>query len=153
MSCAASGPPIRARPVTTSSASRRFVDELRGVEIMACLVCMANLGRLNRRTVPPRGPSGHHGGRLWNRAVRHRRHCAPTVTLEQALMSGREEREPIEEVLVVDLDASGQTGRRVAGDDQADQHRIHIHLMAVWGGPAAKATPVWKAGVDRCVDG
>ncbi len=55
--------------------------------------------------------------------VRHGRDVHPTVALEQTLVSERQEREPIEIVLVVDLDAFRKARRRVAGDDQADAAR------------------------------
>mgnify|MGYP003694196599 CR=1 FL=1 len=67
-------------------------------------------------------------------------------------MRGRQERESIEVVLVVDFDALGQAGRRVARDDQADQHAVHVHLIAVGRGAAAKAAAVGEARVDRRVE-
>ncbi|MEO8751749.1 MAG: hypothetical protein ABI624_03630 [Casimicrobiaceae bacterium] len=40
------------------------------------------------------------------------------MSLQQTLVGRRQEREAVEEVLVIDLDAFGETRSRVAGDDQ-----------------------------------
>ncbi len=59
------------------------------------------------------------------------RNVDTTVPLEQTLVSRSQEREPVEIVLVVDFDAFGEAGSRVTRNDQADQHAVHIHLIAV----------------------
>ena len=89
---------------------------------------------------------------LRNRDVRHGRHVDAAVSLEQTLVRRRQEREPVEIVLVVDLDALGQAGRRVARDDQADQHAVHVHLIAVRRGAAAQAAAVREARIDGRVE-
>src|SRR5689334_4357236 len=88
---------------------------------------------------------------LRSRNVRHSWHVDSAMSLQQALMSRREERESIEVVLVVHLGAFGQTGGRIARDDQADQHRIHVHLIAVRSSATAEAPTVGEARVDRSV--
>ena len=55
-------------------------------------------------------------------------------------------------VLVVDFDALGQARSRVARDDQADQHAVHVHLIAVRRGAAAQAAAVREARIDRRVE-
>ena len=59
-------------------------------------------------------------------------------------MGWGQEREPVEIVLVVDFDAFDEAGSRVTGHDQADQHAIHVHLIAVRRSPAAKRRPLGK---------
>src|SRR6266545_250860 len=68
-------------------------------------------------------------------------------------MRRRQERESVEEVLVVDFDTLGQAGRRISRHDQAYQHGVYVHLMTVGRGPAAKAAAVREARIDRGVDG
>ena len=63
-----------------------------------------------------------------------------------------QEREAVEEVLVVDFDAFGEAGRRVAGDDQADQHAVHVDLMAVRRRAAAQAAAVGEARIDGRIE-
>src|SRR5436190_12988195 len=106
------------------------------------------------RTAPASGDrSDSIVGMLGNRDVRYGRNVDTTVTLEQTLVGRSQEREPVEIVLVVDFDASGEAGSRVTRDDQADQHTVHIHLIAVRRSPTAKATAVGEARIDSRVEG
>src|SRR5262245_55991146 len=77
------------------------------------------------------------------------RNVQPAVSLEETLVSRREEREGRVVVLVVDLDASGKTRGRVAGEDQAEQHAVDVHLVAVRRRPAADAAAVGEHRIDR----
>ena len=89
---------------------------------------------------------------LRKRDVRHGRNVDAAVPLEQTLVSRRQEREPVEIVLVVDFDAFGEAGSRVARHDQADQHAVHVHLIAVRRSPPAQAPAVGEARIDRRVE-
>ena len=88
----------------------------------------------------------------WDRDVRYGRNVDATVSLEQTLVGRSQEREPVEIVLVVDFDAFGEAGSRVARDDQADQHAVHIHLIAVRRSPTADAPAVGEARIDGRVE-
>src|SRR5580765_4813563 len=68
---------------------------------------------------------------LGNRDIRNRRVVYAAVSLQQALMGGREERETVEVVLVVGLNSLGESSVGVARDDQADQHAVDVHLIAI----------------------
>src|SRR3954470_22649377 len=74
------------------------------------------------------------------------------MSLVQTLVSRSEEREPIEIVLVVHFDAFGETGGRIAGDDQANQQAVHVHLIAIWRRPATKTAAVRKTRIDSRVE-
>ena len=76
-------------------------------------------------------------GMLRNRDVRFGRYVDTSMSLEQTLMSRSQEREIGVVVLVVDFDAFGKTGGRVTRNDQAYQHTVHIHLIAVRRSPTA----------------
>src|SRR5256885_16658044 len=82
------------------------------------------------------------------RNVRNGGDVRATVSLQQTLVGGREEREPVEKVLVVDFDALGESGVRVSRDDQADQHAVAVHLMTIRGRAAAQAPAVGAARID-----
>src|SRR5712691_10882358 len=129
--CVAGRPSNRLRSCSVSSVPP-FVKSVASV-ILRCLYTEVKigLGRAPRR-----------------RDVRLGRNVDPTVSLVQTLVSKCQEREPIEIVLVVDLNAFGEAGSRVTRNDQADQHTVHIHLMAVRRGPTAQASTVGKARVD-----
>src|SRR4051812_38346521 len=68
-------------------------------------------------------------------------------------MGRREEREPGEEVLNIDFDTLGETGCRIARDNQADQNAVHIDLMAIRRGTATEATAVRESGIGGGVKG
>ena len=94
-----------------------------------------------------------HATRLRDWDVRYGRNVDAAVSLEQTLVGRSQEREAVEIVLVVDLDAFGQAGSRIARDDQADQHAVHVHLIAVRRSSAAKAPAVGEARIDGRVEG
>src|SRR5262249_59515761 len=83
-----------------------------------------------------------------NCGISDSRYVDAAVALEQSLMRNRQEGEVRVEVLVVDLDAPGESGGRVACHDQADEHRIHIDLVHVRGGGAAKPPAVGGGRID-----
>jgi hypothetical protein len=74
------------------------------------------------------------------------------VPLEQTLVGRSQEREPVEIVLVVDFGAFGEAGCRITSNDQADQHTVHIHLIAVRRRPTANAPAVGEARIDGRVE-
>src|SRR5206468_148468 len=86
--------------------------------------------------------------KLRNRDVRYRRNIDAPMTLEQTLMGRSQEREPVQVILVVHFNAFGQTGSWITCDDKADQHTVHIYLVAIRCSPAAEAPAVGKAGID-----
>src|SRR5262252_6849018 len=90
---------------------------------------------------------------LRSRDVRFGRHVGTAVSLVQTLVRWRQEREPIEVVLVVDFDAPGQARSWVAGHNQADQHAVDVDLIAIGRRATAHAPTVWKhrinGGVER----
>src|SRR5690348_3405250 len=85
--------------------------------------------------------------------ILHCRHVDSAMPLEQALVGDREKWEPIEIVLVVDFHTFRETGIRISSGDEADQHTVHINLIAVWCSPTADTPAVRKAGVDSGIDG
>src|SRR5436190_13794338 len=88
-----------------------------------------------------------------SRDVRFRGNVHTTVSLEQTLVSRRQEREPVEIVLVIDFDAFGKARRRVTRNDQADEHTVYIHLIAIRRSPASNTTAVGKHRIDGRVQG
>src|SRR4051794_37917676 len=70
------------------------------------------------------------------------------VTLEQSLMGRSKEREARQEVFVVRLNAFCQTRSGIAGGDEADEHRVYVHLMFIRCCPAAEAPAIGKLRVD-----
>src|SRR5215471_3825099 len=87
------------------------------------------------------------------RDVRDGFRVGSAVALEKTLVSGSQEREPREEVLVVGLDALGEAGVGVTRDDQADQDAVYVDLVAVWRRPAAETPAVREGRIDRGVQG
>jgi len=73
------------------------------------------------------------------------------VTAQQTVMSYRQERKAIEIVFVVYLNAPGETGAGITSGDQADQHAVHIDLVAIRSGSSAETPAVWKARIDRSI--
>src|SRR6266851_5983637 len=161
MSWAMSRAPLRAM-ATTSTPRRRNIDELNGSDIMIVLVSISwcygragmgdpeigvcrygNVERPRERAVPIRSLACSR-----DRDVRHRRNIDTTVPLQQTLVSWSQEREPVQIVFVIDFDAFGEAGSRVTRNDQADQHAVHIHLIAVWRSPTSKAPAVGKHRID-----
>src|SRR5579864_5386057 len=88
--------------------------------------------------------------RSWN--VRLRRNVDTAVSLQQTLVSGSQEGEPVQIVLVVNFDALGKTGIRVTRDDQADQHAIYIHLIHVRRCATPHATAIGELRIDGSVE-
>src|SRR5262249_24946756 len=87
------------------------------------------------------------------RDVRQGFRIGPAMALEKTLVSGSQEREPGEKVLVVGLDTPGEAGGRVTRDDQADRDAVDVDLMSVWRCPAAQAPAVREGRIDRGVEG
>src|SRR6187401_1798453 len=85
------------------------------------------------------------GRRRWSRLGRH---VDASVPLQKSLVGGCEEREAVEEVLVVDFDALRQTRARVAGDDQADEDAVDVDLVTVRRDATAKASAIRKRRID-----
>src|SRR5712692_3876319 len=151
MSWAKSGAWLRAI-ATTSAPRRRNIDEHSGGDIMVVLVSIRDTGV--RGTAPANGDrSDSSVDMLRDRDVRYGRNVDTTVPLQQTLVRRSQEREPVEIVLVVDFDAFGEAGRRVTRHNQADQHAVHIHLIAVRRRPTAKAPAVGEHRIDGRVEG
>src|SRR5437667_1257368 len=89
---------------------------------------------------------------LWTRGISNGRKIVSAVSVEKTLMGRREEREPIEIVLVVHFHAFGKTCGRVTRGDQADQHAIHVHLIAIGRSPTANPPAVGEAGIDGRIE-
>src|SRR5258708_992408 len=70
------------------------------------------------------------------------------VSLQQSLMRRRNEREPRQKVLVIRFDALGQAGRWIAGNDEADQDCIHVHLMTIRCSATTEAPAIGELGID-----
>src|SRR5688572_10672324 len=87
------------------------------------------------------------------RDVRHRREVDAAVSLQKSVVRGREEREAVEEVLVVDLHALREARRGIARRYEADEDRVHVDLMAVRLGAAAETASVGERRVDRRFQG
>src|ERR1051326_8352866 len=83
----------------------------------------------------------------------HGRNVDAAVSLQQTLMGRRQEWEPAEIVLIIDSHSFCETGVGIACRDQADQHAVHIHLIAVRSGSAANFPPVGELRIDRRVYG
>src|SRR5437870_4586312 len=60
--------------------------------------------------------------------------------------------EPVEIVLIVYLHALAETGARVTRGDQADQHTIDVHLIAIGRSSTAHPPAVGEAGVDGSIE-
>src|SRR5512138_77450 len=89
---------------------------------------------------------------LWFRRICHRWYVDPAMSLEQTLMSNRQERKTRVVILVVDFHALGKTRRGIACSDQADQHTIHVHLIAIRCSSATDFPAVGKTGIDRRIN-
>ena len=59
-----------------------------------------------------------------------------------------EEREAIQVVFVVDLDTLRESCCRIARDNQADQHAVHVHLIAVRRRASSHAAAVGERRID-----
>src|SRR5882724_4735841 len=103
--------------------------------------------------VPQAGTIHSIVGMLRSRDSRHRRNVGAAVPLQQTLMGGSQEREPVEVVLVVDFDAFREAGRGVTRDNQADQYTVDIHLVAVWRSTTANTTAVSEHRIHCRVEG
>src|SRR5215208_628581 len=81
------------------------------------------------------------------------RRIRAAVTLQQSLIGGREERKSAQKIFVVHLDAFAKAGAWIAGDDQADQRTVDVHLMFVRRYATTKTAAVRKlrigCGVER----
>ena len=64
------------------------------------------------------------------------------MPLKQALVRRSDEWKPREKVLVIRFHALGQSGARITGDNEADQDRIHVHLVTVGRRAAAEAPAI-----------
>src|SRR6266571_6252660 len=80
--------------------------------------------------------------------IPYRRKVAASMSLQQSLVSDRKEWEPVEIILIVHFHSLGETGAGIARRDQADQHTIHIHLIAVRRSSTPKSSAVREFGVD-----
>src|SRR5262249_36789221 len=90
---------------------------------------------------------------LRNRDHRHRRRVGTAVSLQQSLMGRRQEREAIQEVLVIHFDSLSQSGAGVARCDQTDQNGVHVYLMLVRSISSAEPPAVGEPRVKRSVQG
>src|SRR5438876_4394715 len=79
--------------------------------------------------------------------IPYRRNVAASMSLQQSLVSDRKEWEPVEIILIVHFHSLGETGAGVSRRDQADQHTIHIHLIAVRRSSTTKPSAVGEFGI------
>src|SRR5207249_10407163 len=79
--------------------------------------------------------------------IPYRRNVAPSMPLHQSLVTYRKEWEPVEIVLTFHFHPLGAPGTGVARRDQADQHTIHIHLIAVRCSSTTESSAVGEFGI------
>src|SRR5437667_380980 len=79
--------------------------------------------------------------------IPYRRNVAASMSLQQSLVSYRKEWEPVEIILIVHFHSLGEPGTGVARRDQADQHTIHIHLIAVRCSSTTESSAVGEFGI------
>src|SRR4051812_29832877 len=89
---------------------------------------------------------------LRNSDRRDRRNVRSPMPLEEPLMRRREEGESTEIILVVHFDSGGESRIRIARDNQADEHAVHVDLITVGRGPTAHAPAVREPGIDRRIE-
>ncbi len=89
---------------------------------------------------------------LRSRRIPYGRHIDTSVSLQQTLVSDGEEWEPRQIVLIVDFHSFGETSTGITGSDQADEHTIHIDLIAVRRSSSTKLSAVGESRIDRGVD-
>src|SRR6266566_1859712 len=85
--------------------------------------------------------------------IPYRRNVAASMSLQQSLVSYRKEWEPVEIILIVHFHSLGETGAGVSRRDQADQHTIHIHLIAVRCSSTTESSAVGEFGIGCRIEG